>query len=220
METMTERDVALRFEQEDYATIREYRGVVDASTLEEYAENFFGAYSVDYPNLNWEEVARIVQEENPPVEEDPLPREDPPARDNPPPRDSTPPSVPERDETLEPGTYVSSWYGQFAIARMLALAVGYGFQGSDQEDGRLLEIAVETADSLSWPEDMTPDEHDWIVELGNSAEQWLNEHIVPEGLVFGWWEGEFTLMRTCENDDPCEDPTHDAGDWHVCELLA
>lgn len=144
---------------------------------------------------------------------DPSRAEDPSRAQTLPPSDP-----PERDDTLIPGTYVSDWFGQYAIPRMLTIASAYGFKGTQPEDAKLLDIAEHAAETLSWREDTPEDTTELLIDLADDAETWLNEFIVPEGMAFGWWEGDFKLMRVCEDGDECTNQKHEFKPW-TCQWV-
>jgi hypothetical protein len=64
---------------------------------------------------------------------------------------------------------------------------------------------------------MTEDEHEFLIELADEAESYLNEKVAPEGLVFGWYDGEFFLSRECPDPDSCTIPEHELDGW-TCSM--
>lgn len=146
-----------------------------------------------------------------PVEQDPYRAQDPSRAQEDPPSEIDPSENPHDlpDESLEPGVYVASGTGQYGTAEVIALAHAYGFMGNNNpEDLRLLRLALTAASAWSWDESMTPEDHEFIVELGDEAETYLNEKVAPEGKIFGWEEGEFFLFLDCPEIDRCENPEH------------
>lgn len=117
------------------------------------------------------------------------------------------------DTTLEPGCYVDGHNGQYGIARVISMADDYGFKGSTDEDARLIQFAIHAASNWDWPDDMTDDDHEFMHELADEAETFLNEKVAPESLVFGWHDGEFFLSRVCEDADECSNPDHELDGW-------
>lgn len=151
-----------------------------------------------------------------PVDIDPYRADIPSRAQEDPPSDSEP--IPLPDESLETGVYISSPNGVFGIPRVIAMASAYGFKGNGgTEDERLIELAETAGSTWTWPEAMEDDDHEYMIELANEAESWLNEHVVPEGKVFAWWEGEFILFDSCD-EDPCENPAHEDG-WCFCHFM-
>lgn len=89
------------------------------------------------------------------------------------------------------GCYVDSHWGQYAVAHMVARATEWGWHDAELED-----IADRHLASIS-PSDapgITDDEHEALSDASDSVEQWLNDHVAPEGYSFGWHDGEFFLQ--------------------------
>jgi hypothetical protein len=84
------------------------------------------------------------------------------------------------------GCWVAGHHGHYASAIVIETALNYGWH-----DTQAAEIAAR------YPE-LTEHEQDVLNDVVNDAEQWLNEHIAPEGYSFGWHDGEFFLWTTEE----------------------
>lgn len=74
------------------------------------------------------------------------------------------------------GCLVDGLWGQYAIGKMLRLAEAWGWTDVDA-------IGVDF--------DAAPDDLELFVDLADSAEAWMNEHLAIDGAAFGWYEGEF-----------------------------
>ncbi|MFY1620061.1 hypothetical protein [Micromonospora sp. WMMD736] len=105
------------------------------------------------------------------------------------------------------GCWIDGHWGQYATVRLMSLAVERGWRLSDEDDAIFLRLHV-SAGSPSSPE---ASDGDWeaLYEQGGLADQaeaWLNDHVAPEGFVFGWHDGEFFLWPVhvwhWQGDDP------------------
>lgn len=97
------------------------------------------------------------------------------------------------DIKQETGVWVSSWWGQYGSERLVDIASGFGFNGNgSDEDANLISRCSQAAADLHKFDNRA--DLDIVVELADEAEEWLNEHIAPEGHTFGWLDGEFWLM--------------------------
>lgn len=95
------------------------------------------------------------------------------------------------------GVWFDGAHGQtYNDTRVLNLATEYGFQFDFElpyEGARFGETRNLT--SVVWSE-LTQSEKEGVAqlyELTNEAIQYLNDHIVPEGYAFQWFEGDFRL---------------------------
>lgn len=104
------------------------------------------------------------------------------------------------------GCWIDGHWGQYATARLVQIAAGYGFRGDAVEDPEadLARIARAHLASIgpSDSEGISDDEHETLVYGADDAEAWLNAHVAPEGFSFGWHDGEFFLWsdETWEED--------------------
>lgn len=95
------------------------------------------------------------------------------------------------------GCLVDGHWGRLAICRMLRIAIDAGYEMID--GGALAcyendDVFHEDCDALGV-----------LLDEANRAEEWLNEHVAPEGYMFGWYEGEFFFSSDIDwqsNDDP------------------
>lgn len=89
------------------------------------------------------------------------------------------------NHSYEPGCYLDSHRGHYIQRDMLRFAEGEGYPVDKRMDDVLSQY-----DKYYWEEDYPIEElHDGV----QSAEDWLNEHRCPEGLCWGWNEGDFGL---------------------------
>ncbi len=87
------------------------------------------------------------------------------------------------------GCWIEGNWGHYGSARLIQLAVGLGF-------GNMETRAVADRYMANEPlldengEDL---EFEYIMDLADEAEVWMNEAIAPTGYSFGWHDGEFFL---------------------------
>lgn len=117
------------------------------------------------------------------------------------------------------GVWVDEVHGIYAPVGMADVALAFGWQPNDLDAAiiewarhpeRALSDALAAVDIDSLPE--------FWAELQGDIEQWLNDHVAPDGHSFGWHDGSFHLASAtwwCEGSGPCDDPEHDhtAPDW-------
>ena len=96
----------------------------------------------------------------------------------------------ERLTADDAGCFVDEHLGQYATARMVLLAGEFGFPGKG-----VLAIAAKKWACIgpSTAPELTDREEDYLYELSDEVEQWLNENRAPEGFSFGWFDGGFFL---------------------------
>lgn len=93
------------------------------------------------------------------------------------------------------GCYVDGHWGQYGSARMIQVAEQFGYE--DVEVGAIAEKHLSSM-YPSTSDTLTDDEHDILMDALDVAEQWLNEHVAPEGYSFGWHDGEYFLWSNEE----------------------
>lgn len=99
----------------------------------------------------------------------------------------------------EPGCYIDSHHGHYAIPETIRIAERYGRRLDEKTAGILARY-----DAESHREDYP---HEWVIEESDAAIQWLNDHVAVDGHVWEWNEGDFGLYPL-EADD--EDSAVDA----------
>lgn len=102
----------------------------------------------------------------------------------------------QRATSADAGCWIDGHWGQYGITRLIEIANGHGFPLSPED-----ETAVETynAGDFDFESDgQVYDAADWVVQVGDDAEAWLNENVAPEGFSFGWHDGEFFLWSTAD----------------------
>ena len=97
---------------------------------------------------------------------------------------------------VEVGLVLDGHYGWHNHARMIAEAVGLGYEVSDAD-----QAIIDRYDSG----DQQDDDFEIVHDLMDDAERWLNEH-TDDGYLWHWSDGEFFLSPMCDNDD-CDDDT-------------
>jgi hypothetical protein len=136
---------------------------------------------------------------------------------------------------VEVGLVLDGHYGWHNHARMIAEAVGLGYEVSDAD-----QAIIDRYDTGDYSGDDAMDEAERVTDLMDEAERWLNEHTPAEcincgqpvewrpsgwyihagirgqcslrmsdtaqGYVWHWSDGEFFLSPMCDNDD-CDDET-------------
>ena len=96
------------------------------------------------------------------------------------------------------GCYVDGHWGQYANARMVEVAEGFGYADPD-----VIHLAKAKLASMM-PSDsprLTDSQEEALIDASDRVESWLNENVAPEGYAFGWYDGEFFL----ESDEWWED---------------
>lgn len=90
---------------------------------------------------------------------------------------------------LEPGCYIDGHWGQYGPARLLQMAGEMGWKSD------VLPLAEKKLHSMAMggTEEITEDEDERIDYAVDFAEEWLNDHMAPEGLYWFWYECEFYL---------------------------
>jgi hypothetical protein len=97
------------------------------------------------------------------------------------------------------GCYVDGHWGQYAVAHMVNRAEEFGYA-----DAEVIDLADRHMASMgpSGSEGLSFDEHEALSEASDDVEQWLNDHVAPEGYSFGWNGGEFYLWSDATWEDP------------------
>lgn len=92
---------------------------------------------------------------------------------------------------IETGCLIDGHWGQYGIARVVMIANDLGWS-----DGVAVELASRHLDSMGpspWP-DLSGDEYEWLINMADRAEEWLNDNIATGDNSFGWHDGEFFYM--------------------------
>lgn len=97
----------------------------------------------------------------------------------------------------ESGCYVDSHYGQYAVARAIQVAEGFGWDDAEARDLASRHLAC-MGPSNAEPLDV--DEFERLMSAADDAEAWLNDHIVLAGHAWGWNDGDFGLYPLEEDD--------------------
>lgn len=88
------------------------------------------------------------------------------------------------------GCWIDGHWGQYAVGRLVEIAVAYGFSDLDAADLATRHLAsISPSDAVG----LTDDEHERLVDAADDAEAFLNT-LVPDGFWFGWDDGEFLLV--------------------------
>lgn len=91
--------------------------------------------------------------------------------------------------TGETGCLIGGHHGWRGTVEVIHIARAYGFTLEDED-----QELIDRVDANNRMMDATADEWwDAIVPMSDDAEEYLNEHIAPEGYQFGWYDGEFYL---------------------------
>ena len=91
---------------------------------------------------------------------------------------------------VDAGCWVDGHWGQYGGAQVIEIARDRGW-----EDAEAIDLAARHLASMgpSTEPGLTVDEHEMLTSAADDAEEWLNEHVAPEGYAFGWHDGEFFL---------------------------
>jgi hypothetical protein len=84
------------------------------------------------------------------------------------------------------GCYVGDHWGNYAIRRMIEVAKEFGFTTTKADDQQIAIVKMGEGDPLI-------SAIEYVDELADRAQSWLNEHIAPEDTSFDWFEGGFYL---------------------------
>jgi hypothetical protein len=120
---------------------------------------------------------------------------------------------PLRADPADTGCWVDGVKGIYAPVAVVDIARSRGFAWPHPDtDADLYEWARA---GQHGPGPMNEDSSVAWGELCDDAEQWLDDHIAPEGYWFGWLDGDFMLgseAQWCEwMGDRCYEPEHDHG---------
>ncbi len=99
--------------------------------------------------------------------------------------------------TPEPGCYVDSHWGQYAVARMVQVAAELGWEDEQASDLARRHLA---AMGPSSEPGLVGDEFEELMGACDDAEDWLNHHATVAGHSWGWYEGDFGLYPNEEED--------------------
>jgi hypothetical protein len=79
------------------------------------------------------------------------------------------------------GCWIDGHWGQYGVVRLCEIVEAHGGPS-------LLRYDVDVAMAGDVERDV--DAETWAAD---DAERWLNDHVAPEGFLFGWFDGEFFL---------------------------
>lgn len=82
------------------------------------------------------------------------------------------------------GCWIDGHWGQYAVTRMIEIAEAHGYQLSESD-----KVAVET---YKQPH-AGPGTHQYVADLSDECEKWLDYHVAPKHYYFEWVDGEFFL---------------------------
>lgn len=106
----------------------------------------------------------------------------------------------ERATPADAGCWVEGWWGQYGVAHLVEKAEAWGYADAEVTDLATRHLATMGPNTANNPE-LTDDEHDALSGASDEVENWLNDHVAPEGYSFGWWEGEFFLWDAATWDE-------------------
>lgn len=69
------------------------------------------------------------------------------------------------------GCWVDGHWGQYGSLKVIQIAQEFGL----------------------WPDETFDNENEFIHEIADEAEQWMNDNVAPDGHSFGWFDGEWFL---------------------------
>lgn len=106
-------------------------------------------------------------------------------------------------ESVSAGCWIDGHWGRFGSVRLLELALRRGWQVNKEDQEIVDRLLTEVATSAR---PATDDDWEALLDQGamaDHAEQWLNDNVAPDGLTFGWHDGEFFLwpMHVWHDDD-------------------
>jgi hypothetical protein len=84
------------------------------------------------------------------------------------------------------GVVIDENRGWRGIGYVVEEAIAWGFEPTD-DDREVIRSFFDDDDSpAGWN----------MPDLSDEAEQWLNDHVAPDGCSFGWHDGSFFLQTT------------------------
>lgn len=95
------------------------------------------------------------------------------------------------DPVRDLGCWIAGHRGIYATSSLVRKAAEWGYP-LNEDDHRALDAYDAAVEEIQLGDGMVNTD-DWVVELCDWAEDWLNEHVAPEGHAFGWCDGEFFL---------------------------
>jgi hypothetical protein len=85
-------------------------------------------------------------------------------------------------ETIQTGCYIDGHWGQYGFGRLLTVAESFGWvNASNVNEDNQNDFDLE-----------------FVVDLADEAENWLNENVAPADTSFGWFDGEFFLWTNTD----------------------
>lgn len=104
--------------------------------------------------------------------------------------------APSRAVPKDAGCYVDGHWGQYAVAHMVSRAEEFGYDNPEviALADRHMDECTHGGITHEGIQPLTDDEHEILIDASDEVENWLNEHIAPEGYFFGWHDGEFFLQ--------------------------
>jgi hypothetical protein len=101
------------------------------------------------------------------------------------------------------GCWIDDHWGHYGVTRLIEIAQDYGFYLDECE---LLSVYAYRKDQTTFKHcGIESHTDDWIFDIGDAAEEWLNENVALPGHTFGWSEGEFFLMEDCWWNQDCDE---------------
>lgn len=98
------------------------------------------------------------------------------------------------------GVWIAGHRGRYATSGLVYRAIEWGFV-IDAEETRAVDAYEDGEDDFLSDGGDRLDAYDWVVDMADRAEAWLNEHVAPEGHLFAWCDGEFCLWTEAEWDE-------------------
>lgn len=80
---------------------------------------------------------------------------------------------------METGCYVAGHEGWHGVLSVIGMAEDHGFEVDDDDREHLAKF------------ERGEDDEGYTYEIGDDAEQYLNDKVASEGFSFGWHDGEF-----------------------------
>lgn len=105
----------------------------------------------------------------------------------------------------ENGCLVDSWFGQFSIGAMFAVADNLGYR-PDPSDERTFEVERSAGVNLERPDGLSDAYHERVTDLADQVERWLDEVAADEGHRVFWFDGNLMVGWLCDADDASECP--------------
>lgn len=104
-------------------------------------------------------------------------------------------NAPTKFTAADTGCLIDSHYGHYAHTMLIELAVSCGMM-LPNADAYIVARYADDNGLEEYP-------HEYVYDLADDADQWLNEHCAPDGFSFGWYDGDYFLAADAWWETDC-----------------